>query len=215
MKRKKSMLGKFGKIVTFLILIIAISTFVVLGLRKFTPEDKPTLENTTGTKNWEAKTEKYILNSYTSSSEGKIVLDVKDEGEMTFLSSEVNIISSTPSLKQMTVSIQYYTFVPLVQNGKAPLRGGGVIDEVKIKGKEEELPKQSMTWGEIVNDKKIGNPDYGKSHSKIFNTLFKSVVPNFTKSIPEDIATKISKKEQSKSGGKEKIVVRPFVTINK
>ncbi|MGL4248156.1 MAG: hypothetical protein ACRCR5_05130, partial [Lactococcus garvieae] len=153
--------------------------------------------------------------SYTESTEGKIVLDMKDKGEMTFLSSEVNIINSTPPLKQMTVSIQYYTFIPVVQNGKTPLRGDRGFDEVKIKGKEEELSKQSMTWGEIVNDEKIGNPEYGKSHSKTHNALFKSVVPNLTKSIPEDVASKISKKEQSKSGGKEKIVVRPFVTINK
>lgn len=214
MKVTKSMLVKMVGIVACISFLIGAGMFVVIGLSKFTPESLIILENTTGTKNWEAKTEKYILNSYTTSTEGKVVLDVKDEGEMTFSSSEVNVITSTPPLKQMTVSVQYYTFIPVVQNGKPPLRGGG-IDEVKIKGEEEELPKQIMTWGEIVNDEKIGNPEYGKSHSKIYNSIFKSEVPNLTKSIPEDIASEISKKEQSKSGGRENIVVRPFVTINK
>ncbi|ETD05734.1 hypothetical protein N568_0101275 [Lactococcus garvieae TRF1] len=209
---QSKLIGKIGTIILIIFVIISL----VLGLTTLSPEDKPTLENTTGTKNWEAKTEKYILNSYTESTEGKIVLDVKDKGEMTFLSSEVNIISSIPPLKQMTVSIQYYSFVPVVRNGKIPLRGTSVVDEIKIKGDEKELPKQTMTWGEIVNDKKIGYPDYGKSHSKIFNTLFKSEVANLTKSIPKEVANKISKTEKPNwNNNKETVVARPFVIINK
>ena len=202
-----------------LIFILCISTFVVPGLKKYVHEDTPiTLENTTGTKNWEAKTEKYILNSYTESSDGNIVLDLKDKGEMTFLSSDVNIKISNPPLKQMTVCIQYYSFIPVVENGKVPLRGDRVLDEVKIDRKEKELAKQTMTWGEIVNDKKIGNPSYGDPSSDVINFInFRSEVPNLTKSIPKEIANKISKIKTEYFDGvrKETVVVRPFVTINK
>jgi|GEM_PF-6564695 len=213
MKFVQSKLG--GKTLTIILIIFVIIT-LVLGLTIFSPEDKPTLKNATGTKNWEAKTGKYILNSYTASTEGKIVLDVKDKGEMTFLSSEVNIINSTPPLKQMTVSIQYYSFVPVIENGKKPLRGT-LFDQTKIKEKKKELPKQIMTWGEIVNDPKIGNPLYGNPNSDAINfVLLRSEVPNLTKSIPKDVANEISKTEKPKwNNNKETVVVRPFVTINK
>ncbi|HAP15632.1 MULTISPECIES: hypothetical protein [unclassified Lactococcus] len=217
--KKKSKAEKIFIICIVLIFILCISTFVVPGLKKYVHEDTPiTLENTTGTKNWEAKTEKYILNSYTESSDGNIVLDLKDKGEMTFLSSDVNIKISNPPLKQMTVCIQYYSFIPVIQNGKTPLRGDRVFDEVKIDGKEKELAKQTMTWGEIVNDKKIGNPYYGEPSSDVINFInFRSEVPNLTKSISKDIANKISKikTEYFDSVRKETVVVRPFVTINK